>query len=174
MPAEQKDRVLEELRAGRVQVLVSTQVIEVGIDLPKATVMVIENAERFGLSSLHQLRGRVGRSALPSWCLFFSGAVQDEAVQRLKAFAANSDGFRIAELDFELRGPGQFFGTEQSGMPEFIVAHLLKDRDILLAARQDAQGRIETDPALNHPENSRLRQRLRLTLGDRLGLIEVG
>ncbi|MGD0091249.1 MAG: ATP-dependent DNA helicase RecG, partial [Planctomycetota bacterium] len=122
MAGAEKDRVLALLRAGKLDVLVSTQVIEVGIDLPTATVMVIENAEMFGLSALHQLRGRVGRSGRKSYCLVFGQPASAGAKERLRIFARSRDGFEIAEADFALRGPGQFFGTQQSGLPELKIA----------------------------------------------------
>ncbi|HLX60065.1 MAG TPA: ATP-dependent DNA helicase RecG [Planctomycetota bacterium] len=172
-PAE-KQRVLDLLAAGKIDVLVSTQVIEVGIDLPTATVMLIENAERFGLSALHQLRGRVGRSERKSYCLFFSDTLTDDAEARLKAFEKTRDGFRIAETDFKLRGPGQFFGTRQSGMPELKIADLLQDVAILSEARDAAFKLVRADSTLAQPENSALKARVREALGTRLGLVDVG
>ena len=130
--------MLEALMAGRVDVLVSTQVIEVGIDLPHATVMLIENAERFGLSGLHQLRGRVGRSERKSFCIFFSETENEDAQKRLKAFEKKRDGFELAEIDFKLRGPGQFFGVKQSGMPDLKIADPQADAAILTEAREAA------------------------------------
>ncbi|MCK6470461.1 MAG: ATP-dependent DNA helicase RecG [Planctomycetes bacterium] len=174
MKGEEKDRALAKLRGGHLDVLVSTQVIEVGVDLPQATVMLIENAERFGLSSLHQLRGRVGRSGLKGHCLFFAEANTKESKERLKVFEGTRDGFAIAEEDFRLRGPGQFFGTEQSGLPEFQVADLLQDREILAEARADAFALVSADPRLAKPEHAALRARVKQVLGKRLGLVDVG
>jgi ATP-dependent DNA helicase RecG len=176
MPGEEKDRVLKQLREGQLDVLVSTQVIEVGIDLPKATVMVIENAELFGLSSLHQLRGRVGRGGLKSYCLFFGEPTTDEGKERLRAFANMKDGFQIAEADFQLRGPGEFFGTAQSGMPELLVADLLRDQRLLVDAREDAFALVRRDPDLQTPEHAALKRRVTQVFsgGARLGLVDVG
>ncbi|MCW8131442.1 MAG: ATP-dependent DNA helicase RecG [Planctomycetota bacterium] len=176
MPSEDKDRILTMLRDGKVDVLVSTQVIEVGIDLPSATIMLIENAERFGLSSLHQLRGRVGRGGLKGWCLVFGSPTTDDGKERLKAFAATNDGFQIAEADFRLRGPGQFFGTEQSGLPELVVADLLRDQRLLQEARDDAFALVRADPALKAAGHEALKKRVKdvFMKGGRLGLVDVG
>jgi ATP-dependent DNA helicase RecG len=174
MAGEEKDRILGRLRSGAAQVLVSTQVIEVGIDLPQATLMVIENAERFGLSNLHQLRGRVGRGGLPGWCCFFAHAATAEARERLRTFEQLRDGFRIAEEDFRLRGPGRFFGTEQTGLPEFKVADLVKDKELLIEAREAAFALVARDPRLGAAEQAHLRERIREALGERLALLDVG
>jgi ATP-dependent DNA helicase RecG len=174
MKGDEKDAVLTKLREGKIDVLVSTQVIEVGIDLPGATVMVIENAEMFGLSALHQLRGRVGRSELKSYCLFFANANNEEGEKRLKTFTATRDGFKIAEADFQLRGPGQFFGTAQSGMPELKVADLLRDEKILAEAREAAFDLVARDPQLAAPEHAALKRRLKEVLGGKLGLVDMG
>jgi ATP-dependent DNA helicase RecG len=174
MSGEEKDRVLGELRAGKIDVLISTQLVEVGIDLPTATVMVIENAEMFGLSALHQLRGRVGRSQHKSYCMVFGEAGSDEAEERLKTFAKTRDGFEIAEADFKLRGPGQFFGTQQSGMPELKIADLLQDTKILAEARKEAFELVARDPALSGEAHAALCQRVTQVLGRRLGLVDVG
>jgi ATP-dependent DNA helicase RecG len=174
MSGEEKDFILGQLREGKLDVLVSTQLIEVGIDLPSATVMLIENAEMFGLSALHQLRGRVGRSALKSYCLVFGEAATPEAEERLKTFVKTRDGFEIAEADFRLRGPGQFFGTQQSGMPELKIADLLSDGDILGEARARAQELVRRDPKLALPEHAALRERVRQVLGKRLQLVDMG
>jgi ATP-dependent DNA helicase RecG len=125
--------------AGEIQALVATTVIEVGVDVPNATAMVIEHAERFGLAQLHQLRGRVGRGSEPSTCVLISyGRISAEARARLEVMAKTEDGFAIAERDLEIRGPGDFFGTRQWGMPSFRVAHLIRDRDLLELARREA------------------------------------
>ena len=130
---------MERFSAGETRLLVATTVIEVGVDVPEATVMVIEHAERFGLAQLHQLRGRVGRGAGASICvLLASGRLGDDARERLEALARTDDGFTIAEKDLQLRGPGDFFGTRQSGLPTFRVAHLIRDRDLLERARAEA------------------------------------
>ncbi|MEI6231847.1 MAG: ATP-dependent DNA helicase RecG [Planctomycetota bacterium] len=174
LPSAEKQRVLAALADGKIDVLVSTQVIEVGIDLATATVMVIENAERFGLSALHQLRGRVGRSERKSFCVFFSDTMTEEGEARLKAFEKTRDGFELAETDFKLRGPGQFFGTRQSGMPELKVADLLLDTSILAEARDAAFKIVRADTRLLLPEHSHLKKRVIEVLGSRLGLIDVG
>jgi ATP-dependent DNA helicase RecG len=174
MKSAEKDAVLANLRAGRVDVLVSTQVIEVGIDLPTATIMVIENGERFGLSSLHQLRGRVGRSERKSYCFVFADDNQENAKERIKAFVKTRDGFELAEVDFALRGPGQFFGTAQSGLPELKIADLLRDTEILAEARDFARELVHDDPRLEKKEHAALKSRVREVLGGKLGLIDVG
>jgi ATP-dependent DNA helicase RecG len=135
----EKEQVMAAFAAGQLQVLVATTVIEVGVDVPNATIMVIEHAERFGLSQLHQLRGRVGRGAGASTCLLVShGRLSDEARARLDVMVATDDGFVIAERDLELRGPGDFFGTRQWGLPGFRAARLIRDRDLLERARAEA------------------------------------
>lgn len=174
MPGADKDRVLTLLREGKLDIIVSTQVIEVGIDLPTATVMVIENAELFGLSALHQLRGRVGRSERKSYCLIFGEPPNEETEERLKTFVKTRDGFEIAEADFRIRGPGQFFGTAQSGMPELLVADLLRDQAILAEARDFAMEMVHEDPALARPEHVALKRRVKDVLGSRLGLVDMG
>jgi len=174
MPSEEKDQVLAALRGGKLDVLVSTLVVEVGVDLPTATIMLIENAERFGLASLHQLRGRVGRSERKSYCLFFGNPNNDEGKERLKAFQALRDGFQIAEMDFKLRGPGQFFGTEQTGLPELLVADLIRDQRLLADAREDAVALVRADPKLALPAHTGLRRKVREVVGKRLGLVDVG
>ncbi len=149
MKPQEKEEVMADFKSGKIDVLVSTTVIEVGVDVPNATVMVIFHAERFGLSQLHQLRGRVGRGAHQSYCLLFAhGRLTEEARKRLYCMERFSDGFRIAEEDFKLRGPGELFGTRQSGMPDLRVADLLRDGRILAAARKEAFNLIEKDPEL--------------------------
>lgn len=174
MNAADKDAVLTKLREGRIDVLVSTQVIEVGIDLPTATIMVIENGERFGLSGLHQLRGRVGRSERKSFCLVLAETENEDAQDRIKTFVKTRDGFEIAEADFKFRGPGQFFGTNQSGMPELKVADLLRDADILADAREQAQFVVREDPRLEKPTNAAIKSRVKQVLAGRMGLVDVG
>jgi ATP-dependent DNA helicase RecG len=135
----EKDRVMREFQAGEIQVLVSTTVIEVGVDVANATIMVIEHAERFGLAQLHQLRGRIGRGAAKSYCVLMTGGkVTEDGDKRLNALVGTTDGFKIAELDLELRGPGEFFGTRQAGIPNFNVANLVRDRDILEVSKREA------------------------------------
>jgi ATP-dependent DNA helicase RecG len=170
MPGEEKDRVMRAFAAGEIDVLVSTTVIEVGIDVPNASVMVIEHAERFGLSQLHQLRGRVGRGAAESFCVLLSAS--GEAAERLRIFTSTEDGFRIAEADMRLRGQGDLFGARQSGMPAFRFADLEKDDELLARARGEARRVIEADPELElHP---RLKEALESRYGERARLFHVG
>jgi ATP-dependent DNA helicase RecG len=153
---EERDGVMRRFRAGEIHVLVATTVIEVGIDVPNATVMVIEHPDRFGLAQLHQLRGRIGRGAGESYCILLADA---EPPPRLTAFAATTDGFRIAELDLEERGMGDLIGARQSGGVEVRHARLPADADLLQQAREIAGRLIATDPALQRPDHQRLRER---------------
>ncbi len=145
-PAEERETLLADFAAGRLRVLVATTVIEVGIDVPGATVMVIESAERFGLAQLHQLRGRVGRGARPSTCIALHGKLGEDGERRLEVFAETTDGFRIAEADLEIRGPGDLLGTRQSGLPTFRVANIVSDREWLERARSDAHELLAEAP----------------------------
>jgi ATP-dependent DNA helicase RecG len=139
LSSEEKDQVMQEFRKNEIQILVSTTVIEVGVDVPNATVMVIEHAERFGLSQLHQLRGRIGRGAKKSHCVLVGPVrMTEEARARLETMVATTDGFKIAEADLLLRGPGEFFGTRQSGTLGFQIASPLRDKEILELARKEA------------------------------------
>jgi len=174
MTASEKDRVMEDFRSGRAQILVSTVVIEVGVDVPNATVMVIEHAERYGLSQLHQLRGRIGRGAHESWCLLFSDARTQQARERLRVLEATSDGFRIVEEDLRLRGPGEFLGTRQHGLPQFRVADLTRDLALLAEARDAASSIVDADPELAAPDVEPLRKALAARYGDRLTLARIG
>jgi ATP-dependent DNA helicase RecG len=140
MKSEEKDEVMRRFVKGEIQILVSTTVIEVGVDVPNASVMVVEHAERFGLSQLHQLRGRVGRGAEQSYCVLLASEKQtDVARERLGIMEQTNDGFKIAEKDLEIRGPGEIMGTRQAGLPEFRIANLVRDLDILQAARSEAE-----------------------------------
>ena len=161
---------------GDADLLVSTSVIEVGVDVPNATIMVVEGAERFGLAQLHQLRGRIGRGSAKSLCVLMTGGkISEDGERRLDALVRTNDGFQIAELDLELRGPGEFFGTRQAGTPNFQVANLVRDRELLEAAKREAGAvlagpnaevsQAEMDRALAH-----MRTRGRLSYG----LVEVG
>ena len=134
----ERSRRCSASRKGAIQILVSTTVIEVGVDVPNATVMVIEQAERFGLAQLHQLRGRVGRGAAQSYCILVTEKMNDTANERIRTLVESSDGFYIAEMDLKLRGPGEFFGTKQSGLPSLHIANILRDADILEVARREA------------------------------------
>ncbi|MDH6060243.1 ATP-dependent DNA helicase RecG [Chrysosporum bergii ANA360D] len=149
MSSAEKDEAISKFRENRTQILVSTTVVEVGVDVPNATVMLIENAERFGLSQLHQLRGRVGRGAAKSYCLLMSGSRSPDAQQRLKVLEQSQDGFFISEMDMRFRGPGEVLGTRQSGMPDFTLASLADDEEVLLLARQAAEKIIEIDATLD-------------------------
>ena len=174
MAGAEKDRVMDEFRAGALQLLVSTTVIEVGIDVPNASVMLIEHAERFGLSQLHQLRGRVGRGPWKSYCILMRRGASEDARRRLDAMAETTDGFRIAEVDLSIRGPGDFFGTRQSGLPAFRVADLLRDGAMLEEARQEAFALVAADPQLAAPEHRALRTALLARWRGKLGLASVG
>ncbi len=138
---------MEAFKARRTKILVSTTVIEVGVDVPNATVMVIEQAERFGLSQLHQLRGRVGRGAEQSYCMLITEKLNDTGKERIRTLVESQDGFVIAEMDLKLRGPGEFFGTKQSGLPSLRIANILRDPDILAAARHEAKAFVEHPPS---------------------------
>jgi ATP-dependent DNA helicase RecG len=170
-----KDAIMRRFKSGEIHVLVSTTVIEVGIDVPNASVMVIEHAERFGLSQLHQLRGRVGRGPWKSYCILLtSGRLGEDAERRVQAMEETTDGFRIAEVDLQLRGPGEFFGTRQSGLPEFRVADLLRDAALLEEARRDAQAIVAADPELRGAEHRGLRHALLARWRGKLALASVG
>ena len=170
MKSEAKERIMSAFAAGQVHILVSTTVVEVGVDVPNASVMLVEHAERFGLSQLHQLRGRVGRGSAASYCvLLYQSPWTDDARERLKALASTSDGFAIAERDLELRGPGDFFGTRQSGLPKLRTGDLVRDRDIMEAAHREARA-IVADGGLT-PE---LLQFVQQKWQQQFGLIEVG
>jgi ATP-dependent DNA helicase RecG len=164
LPAGERDAVMRAFARGELRLLVATTVIEVGVDVPEATWMVIESAERFGLAQLHQLRGRVGRGRRPSRCVALHGRLSEEARRRLDVFAASTDGFRIAEADLEIRGPGDLLGTRQAGVPTFRVANLVSDRDWLERARRDAG---ELLARLEEPELRRLRERVEPRARDR-------
>jgi ATP-dependent DNA helicase RecG len=157
LPGKDKDAAMMAFRANQTQVLLATSVIEVGVDVPNATVLLIENAERFGLSQLHQLRGRIGRGAHDSFCILVAGAKTAEARERLHVLAATTDGFRIAEADLRLRGPGEFLGQAQSGLPPFRFAKLSDDRALIERAREqaglilDQQGRSTSESAKGSP-----------------------
>ena len=174
MSTEDKQAVMLAFRAGQIDVLIATTVIEVGIDVPNATVMLIGDAERFGLSQLHQLRGRVGRGSEASHCLLMSDATTETAEARLKAMVDTTDGFAIAEMDLQLRGPGQFFGTRQHGLPELKLADLSREMELLQDAKLDAMEILQRDPALKLPEHLHLRTALRSQAGDDLALSQIG
>ncbi len=173
MKGDEKESVMTDFNSGKTHLLVSTTVIEVGVDVPNASVMVIEHPERFGLAQLHQLRGRVGRGGHQSYCILMGPRMfAEEARERLTAFARTNDGFKIAEEDLRLRGPGEFFGTRQSGLPDLRAANIIRDADLLEQARAEAFRLVQEDPALaQYPQ---LREALRRKWQGKLGLINVG
>jgi ATP-dependent DNA helicase RecG len=171
-----KDQIMRLFQKGEIQILVCTTVIEVGVDVANASVMVIEHAERFGLSQLHQLRGRIGRGAAKSFCILMTAAkVSEEGERRLDAMVRTNDGFQIAELDLELRGPGEFFGTKQAGIPSFRVANLIRDRQLLEAAKREAVCVLDgPNSEISQPEIDRAIRYMRTKWQHSYGLVEVG
>jgi ATP-dependent DNA helicase RecG len=179
---DEKEIIMRRFQRGEIDVLVATTVIEVGVDVPNATVMVVEHAERFGLAQLHQLRGRVGRGAAKSYCILMTGPrVSPLAEERLNAMVRTQDGFELAELDLSMRGPGEFFGTRQAGLPDFRVANLVRDRQLLEIAKIEAS-RFANPPAQGQPrgaegseaERARVWARLKEAWQRRYGLVEAG
>jgi ATP-dependent DNA helicase RecG len=164
MRSADKEEVMSRLRAGEIDVLVATTVIEVGIDIPNATVMVVEDADRFGLSQLHQLRGRVGRGGHQSHCILIADPGTPEGEQRLAAMASTTDGFRLAEEDLRIRGQGTVFGARQAGMADLRLADILRDAETLVAARREAFALVAADPELTRHED--LAEEVRELLGD--------
>ncbi len=174
LDSDLKEQVMRLFQNGGLDILVATTVIEVGVDVAKATVMVIEHAERFGLAQLHQLRGRIGRGAAKSYCILMTGGkVSEDGERRLDALVRTTDGFQLAELDLELRGPGEFFGTRQAGMPSFRVASLARDRDLLEAARREAAATLD-DAEIPSDEITRAQLHMRTRWQKSYGLVEVG
>ena len=171
---EEKDAALERFRRGETQVLVSTLVIEVGVDIPNATIMTIEGAERFGLAQLHQLRGRVSRGVHPGYVCLFPKSDTDEVRERLAAFCRTTDGFEIAELDFRMRGPGDLLGSKQHGLPPLRIADLLRDVEVLKEARKDAQEVILADPELNQADWEKVKRMVLTRYGKVMELGDVG
>ena len=176
LDADEKEHVMREFQQGKIEILVATTVIEVGVDVPNATVMVIEHADRFGLAQLHQLRGRIGRGAAKSYCVLMRGGkVSEEGERRLDAMVRSNDGFHIAELDLELRGPGEFFGTKQAGIPSFRVANIIRDRQLLEAAKREAAFVIAGPNAeISKEEIDRALREMRSRWAMSYGLVEVG
>ena len=168
MKNKEKDSIMQEFKANKINILISTTVIEVGISVPNATVMVIENSDRFGLAALHQLRGRVGRGSASSYCILKSNNKSAIARQRLDIMRKSNDGFEIAQKDLELRGPGDFFGVRQSGMPEFKLANLLTDTKILESTQEAVKTLIEEDRTLSLPQNSKIKNALYNKYGEQL------
>ena len=169
-----REAIMARFRAGQIDALVATTVIEVGVDVPAATVMVVEHAERFGLAQLHQLRGRVGRGGKKSFCILIGEPATPDAESRLAVMARTTDGFELAEKDLEIRGPGEVFGLRQAGAPPLLVADLTRDRELLALARRDAQAWITRSPRLDNASESLLRKRLMKAHGQWLGLGDVG
>ncbi|HRT27078.1 MAG TPA: ATP-dependent DNA helicase RecG [Syntrophales bacterium] len=175
MKGEEKERIMSEFSGGGLDILVSTTVVEVGIDVPQASLMVIEHAERFGLSQLHQLRGRVGRGNRRSYCILMASSTGTKvSSRRLRVMEETNDGFLVAEEDLAIRGPGEFMGTRQSGLPEFRVANIFRDLGIMDEAREDAFSVIERDPGLARPENEGLYRELMRRWSDRIGYAKTG
>jgi ATP-dependent DNA helicase RecG len=176
LDAELKDQVMRMFQGGELQILVATTVIEVGVDVPNATVMVIEHAERFGLAQLHQLRGRIGRGAAKSYCVLMTGGkITEEGQRRLDAMVGTNDGFKIAELDLELRGPGEFFGTRQAGLPSFQVANIIRDAQLLELAKREAAAVLDgPNSEISSEEISRALVQMRSRWQHTYGLVEVG
>jgi ATP-dependent DNA helicase RecG len=175
MKSTEKDKIMADFSEKRADILVSTTVIEVGIDIPGASLMVIEHAERFGLSQLHQLRGRVGRSDIPSYCILVAGyALSDVSRKRLRIMEETNDGFRVAEEDLAIRGPGEFMGTRQSGLPDFRVANIFRDGKILNDARRNAFSLVEKDPCLQAEEHALLKKVLLKKWEGKLTLAKTG
>ncbi len=177
--ADEKEVIMRRFQRGEIDVLVATTVIEVGVDVPNATVMVVEHAERFGLAQLHQLRGRVGRGAAKSYCILMTGPrISPLGEERLNAMVRTQDGFELAELDLSIRGPGEFFGTRQAGLPDFRVANLVRDRKILELAKAEAARFANPDEearnAVTETERARVWARLKEAWQRRYGLVEAG
>ena len=171
---EERQRIMAEFKDGKADILVATTVIEVGIDVPNATVMLIEHSERFGLAQLHQLRGRVGRGKHNSYCLLVAyPPMTDDGKLRVKAMMDTCDGFKIAEQDLQIRGPGDFMGTRQSGMPTLRFANIIRDIPIIETTRKEAFALIDRDPKLTDPEHQSLKHAFQEYLGDRLDFMDI-
>jgi ATP-dependent DNA helicase RecG len=173
MPSVKKQQIMSEFRKGKINVLVTTIVVEVGMDVPNATIMVIEGADRFGLAQLHQLRGRIGRGEAKSYCFLFAETDREAAKSRLEIMTRSNDGFEIAEHDLRLRGPGELFSTRQHGLPDLKIANIIDDYELLIMARKKAFELVAEDPLLTKPEHKNIRQVLLTKFGDSLGLADV-
>ncbi len=174
MRSVEKQEVMGHFKNREIDILVSTTVIEVGIDVPNATLMLIENAERFGLSQMHQLRGRVGRGTHKSSCHLISGPMTDDGVRRVRAMTRTNDGFELAEADLEIRGPGEFFGTRQSGLPDFKIANILRDTSLLEVAKSEANRLAKADPSLSQPTHRVLKEVLQTQWRGHLKMASIG
>ena len=164
MKAKEKDEIMRRVVSGEIHVLVATTVIEVGVDVPNASLIIIENADRFGLSQLHQLRGRVGRGHHKSYCVLVTDLDSEDVAARMKIMTSSTDGFKIAEEDLRLRGPGDFFGSRQHGLPEMHVADLGTDNETLVTCKLAADRLLQADPQLALPEHRLLKERIALML----------
>jgi len=173
MPSAKKQQVMSEFRKAKIDALVSTVVVEVGVDVPNATIMVIEEADRFGLAQLHQLRGRIGRGHAKSYCFLFAETDSETAKSRLEVMTRSNNGFEIAEHDLRLRGPGEMFSTRQHGLPDLKIANIVDDFDLLVMARKNAFELVSQDPMLTEAEHKNIRQALLAKFGDALGLADV-
>jgi len=173
MPSEKKQQIMSDFRKGKINVLVSTVVIEVGVDVPNATIMVIEEADKFGLAQLHQLRGRIGRGDAKSYCLLFAETENEVAKNRIEIMTRSNDGFEIAEHDLRLRGPGELFSTRQHGLPDLKIANIIDDYELLVMARRNAFELVKTDPMLTGAEHKNIRHALLARFGDSLGLADI-
>jgi len=174
LPPIEKEAAMEAFRQGERQVIVATNVVEVGVDVANATLMMIENAERFGLAQLHQLRGRVTRGKFPGYCGVFADPQTEDSIARLEAFVKSTDGFHLAEVDFQLRGPGDLLGTRQHGLAPLRIADLNRDKKLLEEARHDAQNLVAADAGLARPEHAALRAQMLRRYGGSLDLGDVG
>jgi ATP-dependent DNA helicase RecG len=173
MPSAKKQQIMSEFRRGKVDLLVSTIVVEVGVDVPNATIMVVEGADRFGLAQLHQLRGRIGRSEAKAFCFLFAETDSETARSRLEVMTRSNDGFEIAEHDLRLRGPGEMFSTRQHGLPDLKIANIVDDFDLLVMARKNAFELVSQDPMLTEAKHKNIRRALLAKFGDALGLADV-
>ena len=173
MPSAKKQQIMSEFRKGKINVLVSTIVVEVGVDVPNATIMVIEGSDLFGLAQLHQLRGRIGRSDAKSYCFLFAETDNETAKSRLEIMTRSNDGFEIAEHDLRLRGPGEMFSTRQHGLPDLKIANIVDDFDLLMMARKNAFEMVSQDPMLTRTEHKNIRRALLAKFGDAIGLADV-
>jgi len=175
MKSDEKDAIMMAYKKGEVQILVSTTVIEVGVDVPQATIMVVENAERFGLTQLHQLRGRVGRGSEQSYCILIAQPpLTEDAITRLNTMMQTNDGFKIAEVDLKLRGPGEFFGTRQHGLPELKIADPIQDTALLLEARDEAFRIVNQEAEFKQMTSLLFQNAFFQNYKDKIGMMRIG